>query len=68
MIQMVCQSLLDLLLGLHHLRRQHHPEVGLGEALEGGLLFEHQQLLSLAHLGLTNILGRIDAPAGKERP
>ena len=31
MLQMVGQPLLDLLLGLHHLGRQHHPEVGLGE-------------------------------------
>ena len=68
MIQVVGQPLLDLLLGLHYLGRQHHAEVSLGEALEGGLLLEHQQLLRLAHLRLTDVLGRIDAPAGEEGP
>ena len=67
-IQMVGQPLFDLLFGLHHLSSQHHAEIGLGEALEGGLLLEHQQLLRLAHLRLADILRRIDATTGKQRP
>ncbi|CAJ1789256.1 hypothetical protein LMBIIBHN_00751 [Aeromonas salmonicida] len=67
MIQMMGQPLLYLLLGLHHLRGQHYAEIGLGEALEGGLLLEHQ-LLRFAHLSLTDILRRIDATTGKQWP